>query len=99
MTTNEIKTEQDSLGVTPVVNVGQLLNVPSDITSKEEIGKLASKMLEFVAEDKDTACQEITYESAANYWAEKKIKVSVLKPKHQVNWTTFQLLSQLMGQM
>ena len=73
----------ENLGVTPnVVGAGDILSKPADATTIKEINDLAAEMFEFVANDQDAACQEISWESARKYLEEKKNKLYTKKSGH-----------------
>ena len=73
----------ENLGVTPnVVGAGDILSKPADAITIKEINDLAAEMFEFVANDQDAACQEISWESARKYLEEKKDKLYTKKSGH-----------------
>ena len=73
----------ENLGMTPnVVGAGDILNKPADAITIKEINDLAAEMFEFVANDQDAACQEISWESARKYLEEKKDKLYTKKSGH-----------------
>ena len=65
-----------------MVGAGDILSKPADAITIKEINDLAAEMFEFVANDQDAACQEISWESARKYLEEKKDKLYTKKSGH-----------------